>query len=177
LGQVATQKDKNSSRPQLIAPSKVNPKWSKNYRNLLKLRDQLLKQIHGLSEEASKEYTNYSMHMADSGTDSFDRDFALSLLSSDRNSLHEIEDALKRIEEGTYGICELTGKPISKERLEAIPWARFSIEAQRQIEQEGAAGRAHLGELGTVQGPSSVEWEDNEEENRGSSSSGGGSES
>jgi DnaK suppressor protein len=76
------------------------------------LRERLLHQMSGLAKESAEEMSNYSLHMADSGTDNFDRDFALSLLSSDQDAIYEIEEALKRIEKGTYGICELTGKPI-----------------------------------------------------------------
>jgi hypothetical protein len=72
--------------------------------------------MSGLAKESAEEMANYSLHMADSGTDNFDRDFALSLLSSDQDAIYEIEEALKRIEKNTYGICELTGKPIPKAR-------------------------------------------------------------
>ena len=68
--------------------------------------------MSGLAKESAEEMTSYSLHMADSGTDNFDRDFALSLLSSDQDAIYEIEEALKRIEKNTYGICELTGKTI-----------------------------------------------------------------
>jgi RNA polymerase-binding transcription factor DksA len=93
---------------------------------------------------------SYSLHMADSGTDNFDRDFALSLLSSDQDAVYEIEEALRRIEKETYGVCELTGKPIPKARLEAIPWARFTVEAQMQMEKDGIARQRRLGTLGSV---------------------------
>jgi DnaK suppressor protein len=103
--------------------------------------------------------------MADSGTDNFDRDFALSLLSSDQDAIYEIEEALKRIEKKTYGVCELTGKAIPKARLEAIPWTRFTVEAQAQLEKEGALKSRRLGQLGTIEtaGVSDVESEDGDE--------------
>jgi RNA polymerase-binding transcription factor DksA len=106
--------------------------------------------------------------MADSGTDNFDRDFALSLLSSDQDAIYEIEEALKRIEKNTYGICELTGKPIPKTRLEAIPWARFTVQAQAQLEREGALRQRRLGALGTVDavGVNEVEDEGDEPEEK-----------
>jgi RNA polymerase-binding transcription factor DksA len=102
--------------------------------------------------------------MADSGTDNFDRDFALSLLSSDQDAIYEIEEALKRIEKNTYGICELTGKPIPKSRLEAIPWTRFTVQAQAQLEREGALRQRRLGALGTVDAVGITEVESEEEE-------------
>lgn len=102
--------------------------------------------------------------MADSGTDNFDRDFALSLLSSDQDAIYEIEEALKRIEKGTYGTCELTGKPIPRSRLEAIPWTRFTVQAQAQLEREGALRQRRLGALGTVDAVGVSEAPEGEEE-------------
>ena len=107
---------------------RVKAEWVKFYERLLELRDQLIRQMNGLAKESAQEMAGYSLHMADSGTDNFDRDFALSLLSSDQDAIYEIEEALKRIERNTYGICELTGKAIPKSRLEAIPWTRFTVE-------------------------------------------------
>src|SRR5262245_18123088 len=104
-----------------IKVKKVKAEWQVFYDRLLELRDQLLRQMNGLAKESAQEMASYSLHMADSGTDNFDRDFALSLLSSDQDAIYEIEEALKRIEKNTYGICELTGKTIPKARLEAIP--------------------------------------------------------
>jgi len=129
---------------------RIKPEWHKFYLNLLELRDQLVKQMNGLAEESAQEMAGYSLHMADSGTDNFDRDFALSLLSSDQDAVFEIEEALKRIERKTYGVCELTGKSIPKARLEAIPWTRFTVEAQAQLERDGALKSRRLGALGTI---------------------------
>jgi RNA polymerase-binding transcription factor DksA len=145
---------------------KIKPQWAKYYRHLLELRDRLLQQMSGLAKESAEEMSNYSLHMADSGTDNFDRDFALSLLSSDQDAIYEIEEALKRVEKGTYGVCELTGKPIPTQRLDAIPWTRFTVEAQSQLEREGALRQRRLGQLGTVDtsGGSEVEEEDEVEE-------------
>jgi RNA polymerase-binding transcription factor DksA len=113
--------------------------------------------MNGLAKESAQEIAGYSLHMADSGTDNFDRDFALSLLSSDQDAIYEIEEALKRIERGTYGTCELTNKPIPKARLEAIPWARFTVQAQAQLEREGALRSRRLGQLGTVDAAATAE--------------------
>ncbi len=132
------------------APVKVKPEWQKFYANLVELRDRLRLQMSGLAKDSAVEMDNYSLHMADSGTDNFDRDFALSLLSSDQDAVYEIEEAMKRIEKGIYGVCELTGKPIPKARLEAIPWTRFTVEAQAQLEKDGALRQRRLGSLGSV---------------------------
>lgn len=147
---------------------KVKPEWQKFYDRLLELREQLTRQMNGLAKESAEELASYSLHMADSGTDNFDRDFALSLLSSDQDAVYEIEEALKRIERNTYGICELTGKPIPRSRLEAIPWTRFTVQAQAQLEREGALRQRRLGALGTVDavGVSEVEPEDDEPEEK-----------
>ncbi len=122
-----------------------------------------MNQISGLARESAEEMSTYSLHMADSGTDNFDRDFALSLLSSDQDAVYEIEEALKRIEKGSYGVCELTEKVIPKARLDAIPWARFTVEAQAQLERDGAIRQRRLGALGSVDAVGSVEVEEEDE--------------
>ena len=144
-------------------PKSVRPEWAKYYAMLMDLRDRLRHQMEGLAKESAEEMAGYSLHMADSGTDNFDRDFALSLLSADQDAVYEIEEALKRIEKGTYGKCELTGKAIPKSRLDAIPWTRFTVEAQSQLEKDGALRQRRLGTLGTVDGVASVEIEEDDE--------------
>lgn len=153
----------------VATPKRIKPEWQKYYNRLLELRDQLRHQMNGLAKESAQEMPGYSLHMADSGTDNFDRDFALSLLSSDQDAVYEIEEALKRIEKKTYGICELTGKPIPKARLEAIPWTRFTVEAQAQLEREGALRSRRLGQLGTIDsaGVAEVDGEEEELEEKG----------
>ena len=110
------------------------------------------------------EASAFGMHQADAGTDAYDRDFALSLLSSDQDAVYEIEEALKRIEKDTYGVCELTQKVIPKARLEAIPWARFTVEAQAQLEKEGALKQRRLGALGTVDAAGGSEADEGDDE-------------
>ncbi len=138
-----------SSAPVLV--TKVKPEWRKFQERLLELRDQLLRQRDGLAKDSAQEMASYSLHMADSGTDNFDRDFALSLLSSDQDAIYEIDEALRRMERKIYGVCELTGKPIPKSRLEAIPWTRFTVQAQAQLEREGAMRQRRLGTLGSIE--------------------------
>mgnify|MGYP003328279813 CR=1 FL=1 len=70
------------------------------------------------------------------GSDAYDRDFALNLLSKEQDALQEIQAALERITEGTYGICGISGKKIPQARLEAIPFARLTVECQYQWERE-----------------------------------------
>jgi DnaK suppressor protein len=165
---VATNRPKAATKDVLgrraAKPPKIDPKWEPQYRNLTGLRDYFLRQKGELSKDAKDEQPSYSEHMADAGTDSYDRDFALSMLSSDQNALYEIDEALKRIEAGTYGICELTGKPIPRSRLEAIPWARFSVEAERQLEQNGGVNRPRLGSIAPLAERSDSAEEEDENE-------------
>jgi RNA polymerase-binding transcription factor DksA len=86
----------------------------------------------GTNETASA----FGMHQADAGSDAYDRDFALSLLSQEQDALYEIEEAIKRIEAGSYGMCEMSYKAIPVVRLEAIPFARYTVECQEIIEKE-----------------------------------------
>ena len=149
---VKTAKQASNWRPN--NSSKIKAEWKKFYDILLDLRARLLNQMSDLKKESAEEMSNYSMHMADSGTDNFDRDSALSLLSSDQDAVYEIEEALKRIEKNSYGVCELTDKPIPKMRLNAIPWTRFTVDAQAKLERDGALQRRKLGSLGSITGAS-----------------------
>jgi len=132
--------------------ARVKAKWKKYYDILLDLRRRLMNQMGDLKKESAEEMPGYSMHMADSGTDNFDRDSALSLLSADQDAVYEIDEALKRIEEDIYGICELTNKPIPKTRLNAVPWARYTVDSQAKLEKDGAIRHRKLGTLGTLAG-------------------------
>jgi RNA polymerase-binding protein DksA len=85
--------------------------------------------------DASGDLSSMPIHMADLGTDNFDQEFSLELMDGERRLIVEIDDALNRITAGTYGICEGTGKPITKARLEAQPWARYSVEYAKMVEQ------------------------------------------
>ena len=154
----------NSKNKEVNGHPKVKAEWQKYYTNLLDLRERLMNQMSGLAKESAEEMSSYSLHMADSGTDNFDRDFALSILSSDQDAIWEIEEALKRIEKNTYGICELTQKPIPKARLDAIPWTRFTVEAQAQLEREGALRQRKLGALNTVDAVGGPEPEEDDAE-------------
>jgi len=142
---------------------KTRAEWVKYQTNLLALRDRLLYQMDGLAKESAEQMAGYSLHMADSGTDNFDRDFALSLLSSDQDAIYEIEEALRRIQKGTYGLCELSGKTIPRARLDAIPWTRFTVEAQSHLEREGALRQKRLGSLGTVDSAGAIEVDDDDD--------------
>ena len=110
---------------------------------LLEKRREILRNVNEFEDEALKksrldasgDLSSMPIHMADIGTDNYEQEFALGLMDSERKLLREIDNSLGRIEEGTYGICEGTGKPIPKARLEAQPWAKYCIEYARMLEQ------------------------------------------
>ncbi|HTV48534.1 MAG TPA: TraR/DksA family transcriptional regulator [Phycisphaerae bacterium] len=126
------------------AEGKLSPEDLDHFRALLiEKRREILGDVGSMETEAFKNQDNHSnspMHMADVGTDNFEQEFTLGLIESERQLLREIQEALGRIEEGTYGICVSTGKPIGKARLEATPWAKHCIEYARMLEQ-GLVGR------------------------------------
>src|SRR5262249_56917642 len=103
---------------------KLTPFLEKQLDRLLQLRDSLLDSMSGVAKDTLRsraegsEASAFGMHQADAGSDAYDRDFALSLLSQDQDALYEIDEALKRIDLGTYGKCEMSGKPILRARLE-----------------------------------------------------------
>ena len=140
---------------------RINPKWREHYDNLLKARHRLVNRRGELVRDASEEQPSFSLHMADAATDAYDRDFALSMASSEQNSLYEVEQAINRIRTGTYGVCELTGKEIERERLKAIPWTRFSADAEKQLEKDGALKRARLAPVEAV--PKASEADESDE--------------
>lgn len=114
---------------------------------LLFLRDAMVDSMAGVAQDTLRsraegsEASAFGMHQADAGSDAYDRDFALSLLSQEQDALYEIDQALKRIDLGTYGVCEMSGKAIPHARLEAIPFARFTVECQAQLEKQNKQSR------------------------------------
>ena len=83
----------------------------------------------------------YSFHMADAGTDSMEREISFDIASKEGRLLREIDDGLRRIYNGVFGICEVSGKPIARARLEALPWARYTVQEQENMERKQRAGR------------------------------------
>jgi DnaK suppressor protein len=136
-----------ASAPNDNGDEKLSPFLRKQKLKLLYLRDSLLDSMMGVSRDTLRaraegsEASAFGMHQADAGSDAYDRDFALSLLSQEQDALYEIEEALKRVDAGTYGVCEMSGKAIPHARLEAIPFARFTVECQAQIEKQRKATR------------------------------------
>ena len=119
---------------------KMDKKNLENYKKLLlKLKEDLLHDIKNMSNDTnndgdSHDVSGHVIHMADVATDMYDKEFSLGLASKDRELLQKIEEALDRIEKGTYGLCLATGKPISRARLKAIPYAEYCLKYQEEIE-------------------------------------------
>jgi len=86
--------------------------------------------------DASGDLSGYSFHIADMATDNFDREFNLELASGEQELLNKIEDALRKIDEGHFGICEICSKPIAQKRLIVVPYARFCIKCQAEEEKK-----------------------------------------
>jgi RNA polymerase-binding transcription factor DksA len=101
---------------------------------LLLLRERVSGEISSISRDSLSQ-TERDPSLSDQGTDTFDREFALNQLSSEQDVLFEIDEAIRRLENGSYGICEMSGEPISLERLQALPYVRYSITAQAEIEK------------------------------------------
>ena len=138
----------------------VPEKFRRYYRLLVDMRDALHKGLAFHSESALKksgkddagDLSGYSQHLADAGTDTADRDFALSLISNEQEALKEIADAIERMKKGSYGTCEITNKAIPAARLIAVPFTRYSLEGQKELERNRRAHRRRggnpLGEIG-----------------------------
>lgn len=114
----------------------------KQRQRLLDLRDSLVDSMSGMTRDTIRnapegsEASGSGMHQGDAGSDAYDRDFALSVLAKEQDAMYEIEQALRRIKGGTYGICEISERKIPITRLEAIPFARLTVECQAQWEKE-----------------------------------------
>ena len=146
----AAKNELTDEQTEAIAAAKAelaaNPEWEPfvqmQRQHLMDLRDRALDNMSGVARDTLRNHPEGSEasgsgeHQADAGSDAYDRDFALSLLSKEQDGLYEIEQALARIDNGTYGICEMSYKVIPILRLEAIPFARLTVECQAQWEKE-----------------------------------------
>lgn len=154
-------------KPKVNKNLKLTPFLAKQHKRLLDLKDTLLDSMSGVARgnlHAGSETSAFGMHQADAGSDAYDRDFALSMLSKEQGSLYEIDEALKRIEDGSYGICEISEKPIPHARLEALPFTRYTVDCQAELEkrQHHQSVRPHINSLF---GLTEEEAEGEEEEN------------
>ena len=151
MNEEVAQKHRKASRKQVSETrrkkSSLTSADTETFRQmLLEKRREILKNVNEFEDEALKksrldasgDLSSMPIHMADLGTDNYEQEFALGLMDGERKLLKEIDDALERIEQGTYGICEGTGKPILKARLKAQPWARYCVDHARLLEQRAA---------------------------------------
>jgi RNA polymerase-binding transcription factor DksA len=136
--------------------NKEVPKKFKVYYDLLvELRGQLSEELVMHTSETLKrsgkedtgDLSGYGQHMADAGSEAFDRDLALSMVSSEQEALKEVEAAINRIYDGTYGICEQTGEAIAHERLMAVPFTRYSVQGQIEYEKSAKRRKVQLGQV------------------------------
>ncbi len=139
-----------SSRPAI--PSR----WASHYERLCEERDRLLARDCSAPESSPTKIDE----LADAGSEQTLQDMSLVSAAATNETLGEILDALRRIERGTYGICEITGEPIEAERLNAIPWARYSYAGQEHLEKDGLGRRPGLPALELVREPDPVEEEE-----------------
>jgi DnaK suppressor protein len=110
---------------------------------ILKIKDKILEEIKHISEDTLKksqkdaagDISGYTYHMADVASDTYDREFSLGLASNEREALYELDDAIKKIDEGTFGICEECKSFITKTRLKAVPYARLCLNCQEKKEK------------------------------------------
>ncbi|MCX5708914.1 MAG: TraR/DksA family transcriptional regulator [Candidatus Omnitrophica bacterium] len=124
--------------------NKLNKKELTEYKKIItKRKNEILDAIERISEDtlkksqkdASGDISGYTFHMADVATDNYDREFSLGLASNERQSLYELDDALKRIEEGSFGVCEECKTVLTKARLKALPYARLCLDCQQKREK------------------------------------------
>lgn len=137
--QVASVLDNVTSRRKKTPLTKTQ---LEKYRGILiRKREELLGDVHNLEEEAlrsdSGRTSRTAQHLDEAGSESYEQSLNLNLAASDRERIIEIDAALQRIQDRTYGLCELTFEPISKERLNEIPWTRYTIEAARELDRRG----------------------------------------
>ena len=147
---VVNSKPVANTRPVPKKPVKLTPFMKLQKERLMALRDTILDSMAGVAKDTLRsrpegsEASAFGMHQADAGSDAYDKDFALSLLSQEQDALYEIEEAVKRVDNGTYGVCEMSGKPISHLRLEALPFARFTVECQADLEKNKRFQRSRV---------------------------------
>ena len=136
---------------------KVPARWAEHYERLCAERDKLMQRDCSQGEAFQPKLDD----MADAASEESQRGLTMVTATARQGAMAEVLDALRRIERGTYGMCEITGEPIPAERLISIPWARYSLAGQQQLEQSGLARRVALPAL---EGLSKAEAGDTEEE-------------
>lgn len=116
----------------------VPPHWAWHYQRLQSFRDRLLDARSVQIAEVSTPLDPSGMDLVENATGELDHDLALGILSQEQDALDEVDAAIRRILDGSYGICEETGKPIPAARLRAVPWTRFTREVEERLEQDSS---------------------------------------
>src|SRR6266436_613089 len=130
----------------LTRKSKIPARWAKHHHQLCAERDKLLARDCSASEFPAVKLDD----LTDAASEESQRSISLVAASATQATIFEVLGALNRIERGTYGICELTGEPIETERLEVIPWTRYSFAGQNELEKSGAARKHTVPALTSV---------------------------
>jgi len=146
-----------------LSAEHVPAKWRGHHRVLRSLQRRLMEGFGALRHAVAEPIEPHSLDEADSATDEFDHDLALTRLSAEQDALYEVNEALQRIASGRYGRCEVTGQAIPAARLRAVPWTRFTRQTEERLEKQGAVQRASLGKAATVRNKGQI-WLGPEEE-------------
>jgi len=139
--------------------SKIPVKWSKHYQRLCQERDRLMARDCSPHETSRAKLDD----LTDAAAEESERSLSLVAASATQNTIFEVLSAIRRIERGTYGLCEVTGKPIETERLQAIPWTRYSFHGQNDLEKGGFGRRHSLPSLQSLSEAGFSEEEDAEQ--------------
>ena len=105
----------------------------------VKLADEIKSIAHETStspRDASGDLSAYTVHLADMAADTYERELSMNIVSSEQQILYQIDDAFKRLDDGSYGICQQCNQPIAMSRLKAVPYASLCISCQRSKEQK-----------------------------------------
>jgi RNA polymerase-binding transcription factor DksA len=139
---------------------KVAPQWREHYRRLGEERDRLLQRDLSTPPTSSAKLDDPS----DAAAEESQRSLSLVAASATKANIIEVIEAIRRIESGNYGVCEITGRPIESERLLAIPWTRCSLRGQNEIERSGYGHKNAIPALQPVLEPELEPSDDSESE-------------
>jgi RNA polymerase-binding transcription factor DksA len=140
----------------------VPARWRWHHETLARLRERLIAQRGEHLNEAAEPIERHSLHQADSATDEFDHELALSRLSAEQDALYEVEAAMKRIADGSYGVCAESGKRIPAARLKVVPWTRFREDVEERLEHAGDIARQGLGKVRSLRNEPAVAFAQSE---------------
>jgi len=140
-----------AAQPDQIRAS-IDPKWHRFYDKLLAARDKFIDSATELQDKAMEvKHDAAQDEPAEIGSEGFHRDQLLGMVTFDQETLEEINEAISRLQNGTYGICQLTQQSIPEERLEVVPWTRYSVEARQEMEARGKTSQVAIGPLGGLE--------------------------